>query len=123
MKFGAGMRPRAAGAGLLAAALSACGGGGATVPSSPTPAPGGTHASAHFVFHYTGLDAANIGSIAGSVEAEYARILADVGISSMPLVDVTFHADHAALQAAVGPSSARFRPSRRAWSPRRGRST
>jgi hypothetical protein len=97
------MRPRAAGAGLLAAALTACGGGGPTPPSSPTPTPGGTHTTAHFVFHFTALDAANIGSIAGSVEAEYPRILADLGVSTMPVVDVTFYADHAALQSAVGP--------------------
>ena len=98
------MRARAAGAGLLAVALAGCGGGGgATAPSSPTAAPGGTHTSAHFVFHYTGLDAANIASIAGTVEAEHARILADLAVDSMPVVDVTFHADHAALQAAVGP--------------------
>ena len=96
------MKWRAAGAGLLAVTLAGCGGGAATAPSSPTAA-GGTHTSAHFVFHYTALDAANIASIAGTVEAEYARVLADLGVSNMPVVDVTFHADHAALQAAVGP--------------------
>jgi hypothetical protein len=97
------MSMRAAGAFLLAAALSACGGGGAATPSSPAPAPGGTHTSAHFVFLYTALDAASIGSVAATVEAEYPRVLADLGVSTMPVVDVTFHADHAALQAAVGP--------------------
>jgi len=97
------MRERAAGAALLAAALTGCGGGGAAAPTPPTPAPGGTHTSDHFVFHYTALDAASIGAIAASVEAERPRILADLGVSDMPAVDVTFHADHAALQAAVAP--------------------
>jgi hypothetical protein len=97
------MRPGAAGAFLLAAALGACGGGGPAAPSSPPAAPGGTHTSAHFVFHYTALDTASIGSIAATVEAEYPRILADLGVSAMPAVSVDFHADHAALQAAVRP--------------------
>jgi hypothetical protein len=97
------MRPRRAAALLLTAALPACGGGGGAAGPSLPPAPAGTHASAHFVFHYTPLDAGNIGSIAASVEAEHSRILADLGISSMPVVDVTFYADQAALQAGVRP--------------------
>lgn len=98
------MTPKTLGAAALAGVLLACGGSGGGVASAPSsPAPGGTHASAHFVFHYTALDTGNIASIAGAVEGEYARILANLGVSSMPLVDVTFHADHAALRAAVGP--------------------
>ena len=97
--------------------VAACDGG--TAAPSPSAASAGTHSSAHFTFHFTALDAASIGSIAGSVEAEYARILADLGVSGMPLVDVTFHADHAALAAAVGPHRrARSPPLRVGWSPR-----
>ena len=95
------MRPRAAAALLLAVVLLACGGGSPAAPPPPTSAPAGTHSSAHFVFHYTALDSASIGAVADAVEAEHARILADLGVTAMPVVDVTFYADHAALQAGV----------------------
>src|SRR5688500_14362489 len=94
---------RAAGSALLALMVAACGGGAATAPSPTATRPGGTHVSAHFVFHHAALDAANIAQIAAAAEAEHARIVADLGVSSMPVVDVTFHADQAALQAAVRP--------------------
>ena len=98
------MTPKTVGAAALAGVLLACGGGsGPTPPSSPTSTPGGTHTTAHFVFRYTAFDSGNIGVVAGAVEAEYARVLADLGISSMPLVSVTFYADHAALRAGVRP--------------------
>jgi hypothetical protein len=94
---------RAAGGALLAVAAVACGGGSAG-PSAPgSSPPPGRYASAHFVFHYTALDAGNIAGIAAAVEGERARILADLRVEAMPPVEVTFHADHTALQAAVRP--------------------
>jgi hypothetical protein len=75
----------------------ACGGSAA----APTPAGGGTFASTHFAFRYTALDGANIGDIAASLEREYSRILADLGVGSMPTVNVTFYTDHAVMEAAT----------------------
>lgn len=90
---------------LLAALVAACGGAGRgpSSASSPAPAASSTYASAHFVFHYTPLDAGSIASTAAAVEGEHARIVGDLGVSGMPAVDVTLHADQAALQAAVRP--------------------
>jgi hypothetical protein len=92
------MRPlRAA---VLCAALAGCD-GGTTGPSPPADA--ATYASAHFTFQYTPLDAANIAAIAGAVEREYERILADLGVVSMPRVHVTLYAGHAAMESAARP--------------------
>jgi hypothetical protein len=82
---------------LLAIWLACCGGTGAP----PSPSGGGTFSSDHFVFHYTALDAGNIAEIAGAVERDYARILADLRIESMPRVTVTFYTDHGVLEAAT----------------------
>jgi len=86
---------------LVAAAVAlwmcSCGGPAAM----PTSAAAGTFTSAHFVFNYTALDAANIGEIAAAVEREHARIVADCGLDSVPAVTVTFYTDHAVLEAAT----------------------
>jgi hypothetical protein len=83
---------------LMGATLSACGGTGVT---PPPPAPAGTYSSAHFVFQYTTLDVGNIAAIAGGLEAEYDRIVADLGAAGMPTVNVTLYGDHAAMAAAT----------------------
>jgi hypothetical protein len=87
--------------GLTGAALlmlAAC--GGPTTAPSPGAA-GGLYTSAHFRFQYTPLDAANIERTAEAVEREYARIIADLRVGSMPTVTVTFYTDHAAMAAAT----------------------
>src|SRR3954447_19555423 len=82
--------------------LAGCGGGAG---NSTTPPPQGTtrqtFTSAHFVFHYTPVDSANITSIAAQVEAEYSRIIADLHSSPMPPVNVTFYTDHQELVSAT----------------------
>src|SRR4051812_40988484 len=72
----------------LVLALAGCGGSsspavtGSTTSSSETYS---TYASAHFSFRYTSLDASTIATTAARVEAEYSRIVADLGSdSSMP---------------------------------------
>jgi hypothetical protein len=76
---------------------------GSAAPSAPSPAAsaGGTYASAHFAFQYTSLDAANIGAIAVTLEGQYDRILADLGVERMPIVTVTFYVDHSVMVAAT----------------------
>jgi hypothetical protein len=86
-------------ASLVAIAFAGCGGGG-TAPSA-TAGPAGTYASAHFVFEYTTLDAGSIAGIAGTLEAQYDRILSDLGVDRMPTVTVTLYLDHAAMVAAT----------------------
>jgi len=76
---------------------AACGGSA----GAPAPAGGGTFTSSHFVFRYTALDGGNVSEIAASLEREYSRILADLGVDAMPTVNVTFYTDHAALEAAT----------------------
>jgi hypothetical protein len=54
-----------------------CGGAGAA--ASIVPGPAGTHASAHFTFHYTTLDAGNVDLIAAN--GDTSRVL------GIPLAD------------------------------------
>lgn len=85
-----------------AALLVVLGGCGATgAPPSSLPDLAGSYTSAHFVFRYTTLDAANIATIATVVEGQYARIIADLGAGAMPTVHVTLYLDHAAMVAAT----------------------
>jgi hypothetical protein len=81
-----------------------CGGGGPATPSmsaSGASAVVAPFASAHFVFFYTTLDSANIEVIARAAEAEYSRILHDLGVDTLPAVQVHFYTDHQALEGAV----------------------
>lgn len=57
--------------------------------------------TAHFVFHYTDIDTPTIVSSAALVEAEFNRIVSDLGVTSMPIVNVTFYRDQPSMQAAV----------------------
>ena len=75
----------------------ACGGSAVT----PTATGGGTFTSSHFVFRYTALDGPTISGTAASLEREYSRILTDLGIETMPTINVTFYTDHAAMEAAT----------------------
>jgi hypothetical protein len=84
---------------LIAIMAAGCGGGG-TAPSA-TVAPAGTYTSAHFVFEYTTLDAGSIAGIASTLEAQYDRIVSDLGVDRMPTVTVTLYLDHAAMVAAT----------------------
>ena len=90
----------------VALLTASCGGG---VPVAPSPSSFGASVvaaplvSAHFVFFYTTLDRANIDVIARAAEAEYARVLSDLGVDLLPAVQVHFYADHQALEAAVAP--------------------
>ena len=87
---------------VLAALLTAgCGDGPPRMPTSPTPVVFSQHASARFVFHHTQLDAASIARTAATVEAEYARILGDLGVTSMPTASVFLYPDFVSMQRAV----------------------
>jgi len=88
----------------LIAMLTACGGMTAgfsagmqtnsTATATEAERPTQTFSSAHFVFHYTSLDANNIAATAARVEADYTRILEDLGADNMPPVHVTLYPDH-----------------------------
>jgi hypothetical protein len=81
--------------------LAGCGGDGATSPTT-TPA-FASHASAHFTFRYTPLDAASVTATAAAVEAHHARILGDLGLDQVPAVTVTLYPDRESFRAAVVP--------------------
>jgi hypothetical protein len=89
----------------LAAACGGTGGGSPVLPSAPSPSPiaFASFSSAHFTFRYTPMDAATIASTAAAVEAEHARIEADLGVAPMPPVTVTLYPDVEALRAGVAP--------------------
>ena len=91
-------------AALLLSIGAACG-GAPTSPRTPQPSQssGGTRQSEHFEFVYTALDTSNIGEIASDLEREYARIVTDLGVQSMPRVRVRLYPDQAALAAALAP--------------------
>lgn len=79
--------------------LAACG-GGTTAPSLPPSF--AAYSSPHFVIRYVGIDEAAIAAAAAAIEAEYGRILADLGVASMPVVTVTLYPDRDSFVAAVG---------------------
>jgi hypothetical protein len=81
--------------------LTGCGGEGG--PTAPSPTPPTTtrfqqHASEHFTFHFTAMDAASIAATAALVEAEYSRIVADLGSPAVARVAVFLHPDTASLR-------------------------
>ena len=61
------------------------------------------YASAHFSLHYQQLDRATIAQTAAAMEAEYSRIVDDLGGVESPRVDIWLYADHAALERALTP--------------------
>lgn len=85
------------------ALAAACGAAPTSPGAQPQPVALAEHASAHFTFHYPAIDASTIAETAVRVEREYARVIADLGVTSMPRVHVTFYLDHAALEAATRP--------------------
>jgi hypothetical protein len=91
--------------GLLAvgAVLLGCGGGPPSLPEPPSPLAFASHASAHFTFRYTPLDAATVAATAAAVEAHHARILGDLGLDQAPLVTVTLYPDPESFRNAVVP--------------------
>lgn len=99
------MTIRAAILAAAAATAAACG-GSTSQPTGMVGAPSPVAASsvtAHFTFTYDARDASTIPSYVEAVEREYPRIVADLGIGSMPLVSIHLYRDHAALEAAVAP--------------------
>jgi len=78
-----------------------CGGGAPAAPSAAGASAVAPFASAHFVFFYTTLDSKNIEVIARAAEADYSRVLHDLGVDALPAVQVHFYTDHQALEAAV----------------------
>jgi hypothetical protein len=90
---------------IVAALLAArCGGDSPSGPSrNGTETSFAQHTSAHFTFHHTATDAATIATTALTVEAEFARITADLQVSAMPQVAVYLHPDLPSMQAAVRP--------------------
>ena len=85
-------------------AVAACG-GSSTAPSNPPGAPTDQFQSAHFTFHHTVADLAEISATAARLESEYERILHDLGVPTMPRVNVSFYGTHGALVAGAGPSA------------------
>ena len=77
--------------------LFACGG----TPAGPSRSADTTRTTAHFVFQFPSGDATAVDAIASVVEAEYARVLRDLGVDLMPHVRVTFYGDHGSLEAAT----------------------
>ena len=99
------MSPRVCVLSAGVAVLAGCGGGTPGRPTTPTPTPVAfaSHASAHFAFRYAPPDAASVAATAASVEAQHARILADLGLDAMPPVTVTLYPDAESFRAAVVP--------------------
>jgi len=76
--------------------------------SAPSPAgesPSETLRSTHFVLHYSSLDAATVQQTSTRLEAEFDRIVSDLRVSSMPVVNVYFYGSHDALVAGAGRSA------------------
>jgi hypothetical protein len=89
---------------LMLLLLAGC--GGSNAPTAPSPAavansPFQEYASAHFTFQYTSLDAASVAGTAALVEAEYARIVAELGSPVMTRITIFLHPDFASMQTAV----------------------
>src|SRR5262249_3964340 len=96
--------PRGPLAVLLAAASLACGSEPPAPPAPSVPSTGfSTFQSAHLTVRYTPMDAATVAQIAATVEAEFARITDDLGVSGMPTVVVTLYPNLDALRQAVAP--------------------
>ena len=74
-------------------------------PSPPTGAPTESFRSTHFQFRHTPADSASIEATASRLEGEYNRILQDLGVQAMPMVNVSFYSTHEALVAGAGPSA------------------
>jgi hypothetical protein len=84
--------------------LAGCGGGSPAAPSPLVPPPVPPfqqHASDHFTFHFTSMDAASMAGTAASVEAQYERIVADLGSPAVARIAVFLHPDLPSMRAAV----------------------
>jgi hypothetical protein len=82
----------------LVAAWGCGSGSAAPVEQEPT-----TLNTAHFAFTYTALDKATIAQTAAALEAEFPRIVADLGGSAPPVIRVWLYSDHAELERALTP--------------------
>jgi hypothetical protein len=89
---------------LLWTGAMACG-GSVSSPSASTAGPSETLRSAHFVLHYSATDAATVQQTSDRLEAEYPRIVADLQVSSMPVVQIYLYGSHDALVAGAGPNA------------------
>jgi hypothetical protein len=89
-----------------AVAAGACGG----TPSQPSVAVPAVYATEHFVFRHGPDDAPQIARTAAALEAQYSRIITDLGAASMPSVTVNLYRTHAALVAGAGPSAGPIPP-------------
>jgi hypothetical protein len=95
--------PRGAIGLLMLALFAGCGGGHDSNPVAPSPSATTVqqYASAHFTFQYSALDAASIADTAARVEAEYARIVSDLGSPNVSRITVVLHETQASIQAAA----------------------
>lgn len=53
--------------------------------------------SAHFKFHLTEFDHANIASIAQHLENNYSRVIADLSASNLPIINIQFYSNQSVL--------------------------
>ena len=100
------MSPRVCVLAASAALLGGCGGSNPNLLAPPPPTPPvafTSHASAHFTFRYTAMDAASVAATGAAVEAHHARILGDLGLEQIPSVTVTLYPDPDSFRAAVAP--------------------
>src|SRR5262245_5249915 len=59
--------------------------------------------SRNFTFHYPAIDAESIYDTARNLERGRLRVLDALDVHDMPRVEVTFHLDHAEMEAAARP--------------------
>ncbi|MEO5895986.1 MAG: hypothetical protein ABIS06_09820 [Vicinamibacterales bacterium] len=104
MRIAASVAWRRAG-GVLCLVTLACGGAPASPSRAAISGPTETLGSAHFVLHYAAMDAGTVEQTSTRLEAEYDRIIADLEVATMPVVDIYFYPTHAALVAGAGPNA------------------
>ena len=89
---------------LLPILLAGCSGGSPVAPSPSSASPRfEVQSSAHFAVHHTSIDAASVATIADRLEAQYPRVIADLGVTEMPVVEVFLYPDRASFTSAVTP--------------------
>lgn len=90
---------------LLLGALAPCAchdGSSPTAPSAPLPALSLEHTTEHFTLRYSSASAGVVEAYGSALEANRARILADLAQASLPRTEAMLHPDAASFTAATG---------------------